>query len=124
MRLRQPRKGSKPKGNYRGRRNVVSTAKWCGVRPLCPSAGRSEKFEVRLKNGEGVYLDTLEEVPELMSRRGKSEINSKIPTCPGVYWSVKLSRWLMVGHDEKFEVAIMAEGDLEDVLGLFESTLP
>ena len=124
MRLRQPRKGSKPKGNWRGKRNVVSEAKWCGVRPLCPTAGRSERFEARLKDGSSVYLDNLEDVPELLGRRGKPELNSKIPTCPGVYYSVKLSRWLMAGYDEKFEVVIMAEGDLEDVLGLFEATLP
>jgi hypothetical protein len=75
-------------------------------------------------DGSSVYLDNLEEVPELLGRRGKAEINSKIPTCPGVYYSVKLNRWLTVGYDEKFEVVIQAEGDLEDVLGLFEATLP
>ena len=78
-----------------------------------------------MKNGTGVYLDDLNEAKELLEKKGHAlGLNSKIPTCPGVYWSVKLNRWLMVGYGEGYEVVIMTEGDLEDVLELFEATLP
>ena len=120
MRLRTPRKGSKPKKKWRGKANVESKAVWWGVRALGLSSGRSERFEVRTRAGKKVFTDSLKEAGELLQKRGKLSINGLVPPEPGVYYSEEAGRWVLRDY-WGFGVKIISEGELEDVLELFDT---
>lgn len=120
MRLKAPRRGSKPKKRWRGKANVESKAQWWGVRVLGLSSGRSEKFEVRTRAGKKVFTDSLEEAKDLLEKRGKLSINGLVPPEPGVYYSEEAGRWVLRDY-WGFDVRIISEGSLEDVLELLDT---
>ena len=120
MRLRAPRRGTKPKKKWRGKSNVESKAVWWGVRVLGLSSGRPERFEVRTKAGKKVFTNSLEEAAELLKKKGKLSINGLVPGEPGVYYSEEAGRWVLRDY-WGFTVSIIYEGDLDDVLKLFST---
>lgn len=119
MRLKSPRRG-KVKKHYR-RKFKDSLAEWVGVLFNHSWRTRGEGYEFKVSDFKGrtSYVSRPMEALAALEKEGDVKPNKKIPSCPGVYYSLECNEWQLIGIVDYVPTIVM-QGSLPDVLEYFE----
>jgi len=122
MKIRSPRKGTKPKKQYR-RKFKDSQALWVGIRMNHRWRTRDEsaKFIVSDWSGKTSYAASVQSASKILSKPGDFEPNGKIPSIPGIFW--KKNGWALVDYLDFTPAIVMIHTDLNEALEHFEEHL-